>query len=148
MRPYGFTLIELLVVLVIMTVFTGLALPRLVEQAQSARQNACFSDFATIIGLARFHAVETGLPQEVVIDLEQNSILFTSKDGAFVKKGLPSGLHVTSVRKGLLNVRYSVVKLPFYPNGTTVPTQIKIEANNKQHMQLEIDGATGNLVAR
>ncbi len=148
MRPYGFTLVELLVVLVIMTVFTGLALPRLVEQAKSARQNACFSDFATVIGLARYHAVETGQAQEVVIDMEQDAVSFESKSGVCVKKRLPSGLRIASVRKGLHSERYRAVTLPFYPNGTTVPARIEIEADNKQHVLFEINGATGALVAR
>ncbi len=146
MRSCGFTLVELLVVLVIMTVFTGLALPRLLEQSKSARQNACFSDFATVVGMARFHAVETGRPQEVVVDLERDTISFGSKGGVF--KRLPSGLSFASVRKGFHSVRYGSVQLPFYPDGTTVNTRIEIEEQNRQQLLLEIDGATGALVAR
>ncbi len=148
MRSSGFTLIELLVVLLIMTVFTGLALPRLVEQAQSARQNACYSDLATVVGMARFHAVETGRPQEVVIDMERDALSFGSKAGAKVGKRLPSGLSFAAVRKGFKSVRYGTVKLPFYPNGTTVNTRIEIETENKQQLLFEIDGATGTLVTR
>ena len=86
MNSKGFTLIELLVVIVIMTVFTGLALPRLVGQSKTARQNACFSDLSTIMGAARFRAVETGQPQNIIIDMEQEAICFVGSDGTRIKK--------------------------------------------------------------
>ncbi len=148
MRSRGFTLIELIVVITIMTIVTGLALPRLVEQSKSARQNTCFSDFSTVMAMARYHAVETGQPQNIVIDMEQDAIFFAGNDGIRIKKRLTEGLCIDSVQRGTQKVGYGCVSLPFYPDGTSVYALIAIETDNKHHMLFSLDGATGNLAAQ
>ncbi len=152
MHGRGFTLIELMVVLVIMTVFTGLALPRLVEQGKSARKNACFSDFATMVGAAKFRAVETGVRQEVVIDMERDAISLTDPltgdKSVLISKKLPSGLWVDSVQTGTQKVGHGSKQLPFYPDGTSVYALIAIQSNDTESMIFTLDGATGTIAVQ
>lgn len=134
-------------VIAIMTIFTGLALPRLVGQSKHARQNACFSDISTVIGAARYRAVETGHPQNIIIDMDQDAVCFAGNDGTLIKKRLASGLWIDSVQKKTEKIGYGSVSLPFYPDGSSVYAVITIEADNKQQMRFALDGATGNLEA-
>ena len=93
----GFTLIETLVAVAVLAIATTLGLALVRERLDTARVRIAAQQFVVHLRAARFAAVSTRNPVEVVVSTDPaNSYAYTDVRGATKTIDLPSNVRITS----------------------------------------------------
>lgn len=134
---------ELLVVLVLMSIFSAVAFPRLAPQIVSAKTNAGFTSICTMANLTRFRAVQAHREQKMLLDLDRNLLMVEDPDTRTIygRKALPPGVGLLSVDVNGISRHSGTVAVIFNPDGTSLHARIKLAADEKGAVIVEICGA-------
>ena len=152
----GFTLIELVVVLMIMSLFSALAVPHLVKQTDSARYRAGFKKISSMVNLARFRAVETGVDQKFGLDIDTGKISIEAKNSkkpyitTYLQNDFKNnGLKITCIKKNGAVIVSGRPVIIFHPDGTAEHADITLACSTdiRETVTFELRAADSRLSA-
>ena len=76
-KSAGVTLIELLIVVLILAALSAIAIPRISQSAQNAKQNACDTNIDVInSAIEMYNADNDGYPTDLALDVTGNTTYF------------------------------------------------------------------------
>jgi general secretion pathway protein H len=116
----GFSLIELVLVLVLLGVSSLIVIPNVNRgmRAQQLRKTA--REFAAVARNLRSRALDSGIPQQLVIDAEENRYL----PGRRGEVRLPPSVRFAAIEGGEALDRRSR-RFLFFPNGSALPGRVE-----------------------
>ena len=110
-RARGFTLIELLAAMTIIGLVLAVSVPASARFYESIQYRQAIRDVITVLGSARFSAVNSGQAQDVFINPKSNELSFSKK-----RTKLPEGLKILVTAAREVNQSDQAV-IRFYPEG-------------------------------
>lgn len=142
--PAGFTLVEMTVVLLIIALGTVLAIPMVEGGFESREVRRAARQIASTMTYCRGEAVGSGAPQELVIDVPENSIRTTDwgRWAVLTDRAVIEEIH------GGAEVGDGVVQILCFPNGSTSGAEIILAGRNdrRQHrLKIAFDPLIGNV---
>jgi prepilin-type N-terminal cleavage/methylation domain-containing protein len=140
----GFSLLELVVVLFIIGLALAVVLPNISKGLQDREVRATALGLAAAARDLRSRALFDGIPQELLLNVPQNSYL--AARSAEVR--LPPEVKFISVEGGEALDR-DIKKFYFFPNGSTLEGEILIGGDTSASYRVRLEGLTGKVeVAR
>ena len=151
----GFTLFELMLTLAILVMVTAISVPRLMHRLQRNEIHSTAVSIRSQLNEARRRAVETGVTQLAVIDVQQHQIRIESTEASAVEKfepaaplPLPAGIRIAmtsaSPDTNPGNAEPCCV-IRFHPNGTSSSGSLTLSKAQGASYRLRIDRATGTI---
>ena len=151
----GFTLFELMLTLAILVIVTAISVPGLMHRLQRNEIHSTAVSIRNQLNEARRRAVETGVPQRAVIDIQQHQIRIESGEASAVEKfepaaplplpaGIQSAMTLTSPSTVPGNAEPCCV-IRFHPNGTSSSGSLTLSEAQGASYRLRIDRATGTI---
>ncbi len=125
----GFTLIEMTVVLLIVALGTAIAVPLIEGGFDSREVRRAARQIAASMHYCRGEAVARGKPQELVIDLNRNSIHAINDERWAV---LTDRAVIERVRGGN-DIGDGVVQILFFPNGSTSGADVVLASRRDRY---------------
>jgi general secretion pathway protein H len=135
----GFTLIELLAAITIVGLVLTAAVPASVRLYQSMQYRGAVMDTISLLASARYRAINTGRPQDVVINPGARELRLNS-----MVQRLPEGVNVVVHSAGELNREDSGV-IRFYPQGGSSGGGVDIEIPRRNGVRIEVDWLLGRV---
>ena len=143
-RQAGFSLLELSVVLIIIALGTAIALP-MVEAGWDAREvRRAARQIASTMHYCRGEAVSLGVPQEMVLDSNENRY-YTTGWGRWAI--LTDRATLAEIHGGVL-YGDGVVHIVFYPNGSTTGAEVVVASRRDprdRRLHVVLDGLLGTI---
>ena len=151
----GFTLFELMLTVSILVLVTAISIPGLMHRLQRNEIHSTAVSIRNQLNEARRRAVETGVPQLAVIDIQQHQIRIESAEASAVEKfepaaplPLPAGIRIAmssdSSDTNPGNAEPCCV-IRFHPNGTSSSGSLTLSEAQGASYRLRIDRATGTI---
>lgn len=135
----GFTIMELLAAMTIAGLLIAVAVPASVRIYESMQYRSAVRDVVTLLASARYKAVNTGRPQDVVINPSTRELRLNN-----TLERLPSGLNVVVHTARELNTRDSGV-IRFYPEGGSSGGGVDIEIPGRKGVRVNVDWLVGRV---
>ena len=135
----GFTLIELLAAMTIMGMVLAVAIPASMRFYESIQYRQAVRDVITVLGSARYAAVNTGRAQDVVINPKTNEVRLNNK-----RTQLPEGLNLVVTTAREVN-REDEGVIRFYPEGGSSGGGIDIERPGADGVRISVDWLVGRV---
>jgi len=135
----GFTLIELLAAITIVGMLLAVAVPASARFYESIQYRQAIREVITLLGSARYKAVNEGRSQDVVVDPERRELILNDK---LVR--LPGDLNITVHGSRELNQRDRGV-IRFYPEGGSSGGGIDIERPGVDGVKISVDWLVGRV---
>ncbi len=144
----GFTLIELVIVVMLITVITAVAAPRLADQIGGARVRKAARDFCSLARLARSKAaaevrdygliLEPAAGRMVVRPVKAREALGSS----LLRRRLPDGVRVQAVGASG-SAGAGGADLVFRPDGTASKARVVFRDGTGRRLEVQVDEITG-----
>ena len=151
----GFTLFELMLTLAILVIVTAISVPGLMHRLQRNEIHSTAVSIRNQLNEARRRAVETGVPQRAVIDIQQHQIRIESGEASAVEKfepaaplPLPAGIQIAMTLTSPSTVPGNAEPccvIRFHPNGTSSSGSLTLSEAQGASYRLRIDRATGTI---
>lgn len=140
-RPFdhGFTMVELLAAITIVGLLLAVAVPASVRFYESIQYRQGIRDVITLLGSARYIAVNTGKAQDVIINPKTN-VLRLNDD----RRALPGNLNLVVRTAREVNRRDEGV-IRFYPEGGSSGGDIDIERPGADGVKISVDWLVGRI---
>jgi general secretion pathway protein H len=135
----GFTLLELLAAITIVGLLLAVSVPASVRFYDSIQYRQAVRDVITLLGSARYLAVNEGRAQDVVIDPRSNELSLNDK-----REYLPGSLKLAVHTARELNQRDRGV-IRFYPEGGSSGGGIDIERPGVDGVRISVDWLVGRV---
>jgi len=135
----GFTLIELLAVMTIMGMVLAVLIPASMRFYESIQYRQAVRDVITVLGSARYVAVNTGKSQDVVINPKTREVRLNKK-----RTQLPEGLNLVVTTAREVN-REDEGVIRFYPEGGSSGGGIDIERPGADGVRISVDWLVGRV---
>ena len=135
----GFTLIELLATITIMGMVLAVTIPASMRFYESIQYRQAVRDVITLLGSARYTAVNTGRAQDVFINPETNELRLNKK-----RTLLPEGLNLVVTTAQEVN-REDEGVIRFYPEGGSSGGGIDIERPGADGVRISVDWLVGRV---
>lgn len=135
----GFTLLELLAAITIVGLLLAVSVPASVRFYDSIQYRQAVRDVITLLGSARYLAVNEGRAQDVVIDPRSNELSLNDK-----REHLPGSLKLAVHTARELNQRDRGV-IRFYPEGGSSGGGIDIERPGVDGVRISVDWLVGRV---
>jgi general secretion pathway protein H len=136
----GFSLIELVLVLVLLGVSSLIVIPNVNHgmRAQQLRKTAL--EFAAVARNLRSRALDSGIPQQLIIDPEENRYLPARKG----EVRLPPSVRFVGIEGGETLGRRR--RFLFFPNGSALPGQVQLSlADASSGYSIRFEPLTGRV---
>jgi general secretion pathway protein H len=137
----GFTLLELLVVFAMIALILGASIPATARLYDSSVYRSAVGDTQSALIAARYRAVAEGKNQDVVIDVEELTLVSGRERIQY-----PGGVSLDVLSAREVNVLYpgkAVVR--FYPDGTSTGGTVGIRHERGMGVDLKIDWLLGRV---
>jgi general secretion pathway protein H len=135
----GFSLIELVLVLLLIGVSLAIVLPNIEKGLTDREVRVSALGLAAVARDLRTRALFDGVPQELLLDLPQNSYLAQSRE-----VHLPSDVRFVSVNGGETMER-DVKRFYFFPNGSTMGGAIVLAGEKSVSYLIRLEALTGKV---
>lgn len=135
----GFTLIELLAAMTIMGMVLAVTVPASMRFYQSIQYRQAVRDVITVLGSARYAAVNSGRAQDVIINPKTNEVWLNDK-----RTRLPEGLNLVVTTAQEVN-RENEGVIRFYPEGGSSGGGIDIERPGAVGTRIAVDWLVGRV---
>ena len=135
----GFTLIELLAAMTIMGMVLAVSIPASVRLYESIQYRQAVRDVITVLGSARYAAVNTGRAQDVAINPKTNEVRLNNK-----RTQLPEGLNLVVTTAREVN-REDEGVIRFYPEGGSSGGGVDIERPGADGVRISVDWLVGRV---
>ncbi|RLA49008.1 MAG: general secretion pathway protein GspH [Gammaproteobacteria bacterium] len=135
----GFTLIELLAAITIMGLVLAVSIPASVRFYESIQYRQAVRDVITVLGSARYAAVNTGRAQDVIINPKTNEVRLNDR-----RTQLPEGLNLVVTTAREVN-REDEGVIRFYPEGGSSGGGIDIERPGADGVRISVDWLVGRV---
>jgi general secretion pathway protein H len=132
-------LIELLAAMTIMGMVLAVSIPASVRFYESIQYRQAVRDVITVLGSARYAAVNTGRPQDVVINPKTNEVRLNNK-----RTRLPEDLNLVVTTAREVN-REDEGVIRFYPEGGSSGGGIDIERSGADGVRISVDWLVGRV---
>jgi len=147
-RQRGFTLIELMIVVLLISIVTATAAPRLAEQIRGARVRKAARDFCNLCRLARSMAAREAAEFELVLDPGVRRMTVVQKGGAvsgssLTRRDLPEGIAAFASDDSGRAGGGREVRLAFRPDGTAVDMRVVFQDSGGRTLTTRLDGIAG-----
>lgn len=135
----GFTLVELMVAMVIAGLLMAAAVPASIRFYESIQYRQAVRDVITLLGSARYRALNTGKAQDVVIDPRGGELRL---DGEI--RELPPGINlVVRTAKEVNRDDQGVIR--FYPEGGSSGGDLDLERPGADATRISVDWLMGGV---
>ena len=138
-RARGFTLIELLAAMTIIGLVLAVSVPASARFYESIQYRQAIRDVITVLGSARFAAVNSGQAQDVFINPKSNELSFKKK-----RTKLPEGLKLLVTAASEVNQSDQAV-IRFYPEGGSSGGDIELERHGSDGVRISVDWLVGRV---
>ena len=135
----GFSLIELVLVLLLIGVSLAIVLPNIEKGLTDREVRVSALGLAAVARDLRTRALFDGVPQELLLDLPQNSYLAQSRE-----VHLPPDVKFVSVNGGETMER-DVKRFYFFPNGSTMGGAIVLAGEKSVSYLIRLEALTGKV---
>jgi general secretion pathway protein H len=132
-------MIELLAAITIMGMVLAVAVPASMRLYQSMQYRGAVMDAISLFASARYRAINTGVPQDVVISPRRRELRLNK-----TVQRLPTGLNVLVHSAGELSKGDSGV-IRFYPEGGSSGGGVDIEMPQRSGVRIEVDWLVGRV---
>jgi general secretion pathway protein H len=136
----GFTLIELVLVLLLIGVSMVIVLPNIDKRLQDREVRVSALGLAAVARDLRSRALFAGLPQQLVLNLQQNSYLVAPSREVH----LPPDVRFLSVEGGE-TVDRDIKRFYFFPNGSTLGGEIVLAGEKSVSYLVRLEALTGKV---
>jgi general secretion pathway protein H len=140
----GFTLMEMTAVLIIIALGTAIAVPMIEGGFDSREVRRAARQIAATMHYCRGEAVARGRPQELVVDLNRNSIHAVNDERWAV---LTDRAVIEKVRGGN-DLGQGVVQILFFPNGSTSGAEVVLASRRdrfQNRLRVSLDPLLGTV---
>jgi general secretion pathway protein H len=138
-RLAGFTLVELMVALVIAGLLMVAAVPASMRFYESIQYRQAVRDVISLLGSARYLAVNSGRAQDVVIDPRTGELQLNDE-----RRKLPDGIEL-AVRTAREINRDSKGVIRFYPEGGSSGGDLDLERPGANGVRISVDWLMGGV---
>jgi general secretion pathway protein H len=138
-RGRGFTILELLAAITIAGLVMAVAVPSSVRLYESMQYRGAVKDAVTLFASARYRAINTGKPQDVVINPGARELRLND-----TIQSLPGGLNVIVHSARELN-RQDAGVIRFYPEGGSSGGGVDIEIPGRGGVRIDVDWLVGRV---
>jgi general secretion pathway protein H len=135
----GFTIIELLVAITIVGMLLAVAVPSSMRLYQSMQYRGAVKDVVTLFAAARYRAIITGRPQDVVINPRTRELRLND-----TVQRLPEALNVVVHSARELNQQDAGI-IRFYPEGGSSGGGVDIEIPQRYGVRIDVDWLVGRV---
>jgi general secretion pathway protein H len=135
----GFTLIELLAAMTVIGMVIAVSIPASVRFYESIQYRQAVRDVITLLGSARYAAVNSGKSQDVSINPENNELGFNEQ-----RVVLPGDFNLVVTTAREVN-RQAVGVIRFYPEGGSSGGGIDIERAGVDGVRVSVDWLAGSV---
>ena len=135
----GFTLLELLAAVTIAGLLLAVAVPASVRMYESMQYRGAVRDVMTLLSAARIKAVNTGAPQDVVINPRARELRLND-----TTERMPENLVVTVHAASELNSPDEGV-IRFYPEGGSSGGGVDLEIPGRTGVRIHVDWLMGRV---
>jgi len=135
----GFTIVELLAAITIVGLLLAVAVPASMRFYDSIKYRQSVRDVITLLGGARYQAVNTGKAQDVMIDTQTRKLRL-NKD----VRTLPEGFNLVARTAREVN-RDNKGVIRFYPEGGSSGGDINIERPDGGGVTISVDWLVGSV---
>jgi general secretion pathway protein H len=135
----GFTLVELLAAITIVGIILAVSVPASVKFYESMQYRQAVRDVITVLGSARYSAVNSGEFQDVQINPQMNRLSFNDVD-----KRLPKDLNLVVNSAQEVNQNGTGV-IRFYPEGGSSGGSIDIQRPGADGITVSVDWLAGRI---
>jgi general secretion pathway protein H len=136
----GFSLIELVLVLLLIGVSLAIVLPNIEKGLTDREVRVSALGLAAVARDLRTRALFDGVPQELLLDLPQNSYLVAQSREVH----LPADVKFVSVNGGETMER-DVKRFYFFPNGSTMGGAIVLAGEKSVSYLIRLEALTGKV---
>ena len=150
-RDAGFTLLEVVVAIAIAALFVGVAVPSGWQLYQSAQYRKAVRDITVAAASARYNAVTSGIPQDVVVNARAPSYLLRQR-GERIRaerfRELPGAIAVSAVTAAEVSPGGDLAAIRFYPDGSSSGGSIAVRrggASSDSGVRLRVDWLLGHV---
>ena len=137
---HGFTLIELMLVLMLMGIASVIVLPNIEKGMQDREVRRSALGLAAAARNLRSRAIDEGMPQLLVLDIEQNN--YRAARGAEVH--LPADVKFSAVVGGEI-VDREARQFVFFPNGSSHGGSIALSGGRGVSYSIRLEPLTGKI---
>ena len=135
----GFTLVELLAAITIVGLLLAVSVPASMRFYDSIKYRQSVRDVITLLGSARYQAVNTGKAQDVMIDTQARKLRLNEDARTF-----PDGFNLV-VRTAREVNRDNKGIIRFYPEGGSSGGDIDIERPDGSGVRISVDWLVGRV---
>ncbi len=135
----GFTLLELLAAVTIAGLLLAVAVPASVRMYESMQYRGAVRDVMTMLSSARIKALNTGVPQDVVINPRSRELRLND-----ATEQMPDNLAVTVHAARELNSQDAGV-IRFYPEGGSSGVGVDLEIPSRTGVRIHVDWLMGRV---
>ena len=136
----GFTLIELMLVLMLMGIASVIVMPNIEKGMQDREVRRSALGLAAAARNLRSRAIDEGMPQLLVLDIEQNN--YRAARGAEVH--LPADVKFSAVVGGEI-VDREARQFVFFPNGSSHGGSIALSGGRGASYSIRLEPLTGKI---
>ena len=138
-RYHGFTMVELLVAITIVGLLLAVAVPSSARFYDSIRYRQSVRDVITLLGSARYLAVNSGEAQDVIVSPRVRTVRLNEES-----RTLPKGMNIVVHSAGELN-RDEEGVIRFYPEGGSSGGDLDVERTGSHGVRISVDWLVGSI---
>jgi general secretion pathway protein H len=138
-RSAGFTLVELMVALVIAALLMVAAVPASIRFYESIQYRQAVRDVISLLGSARYLAVNNGSAQDVILDPQTGELWLNDE-----RRKLPDGINLV-VRTAREINREDKGVIRFYPEGGSSGGDLDLERPGTETVRVSVDWLMGGV---
>ncbi|WP_439100667.1 GspH/FimT family pseudopilin [Congregibacter sp.] len=143
----GFTLIEIMVALVIASLLVGVGAPAAYRYYETASYREAVRSVQSAANAARFRAVSSGSPWDLVIDTKSPGVLPIAgsdkiEDADFIRLGESIRLRAVTAEE---YARSDYAAVRFFPSGSSSGGNIRIDMEGRPTVRVDVDWLLGRV---
>ena len=138
-RYHGFTMVELLVAITIVGLLLAVVVPSSVRFYDSIRYRQSVRDVITLLGSARYLAVNSGEAQDVIVSPRERTLRLNEES-----RTLPKGMNIIVHSASELN-RDDEGVIRFYPEGGSSGGDLDVERTGSHGVRISVDWLVGSI---
>lgn len=136
---HGFTLVELLAAITIVGLLLAVAVPSSMRFYDSIQYRQSVRDVITLLGSARYLAVNSGEAQDVIVNPRVRTVRLNEES-----RTLPKGMNIVVHSASELN-RGEQGVIRFYPEGGSSGGDLDVERAGSHGVRISVDWLVGSI---